>query len=151
MVASMARQRVVRFGTAVVMVCALAGAAGCSSGTDDASAVLEQVSPTKADISSEAGIAFPDSTADFRLVRISGRQLDVTFTVTADDVDAFASGSGITLADGQRVITHASPLWDVTIGDAMSGGSSTRNNLERSAEVVPDGDRATVRLTLTKP
>lgn len=143
-----------RLGTAVVMMGALGlgliGATSCSSGTDDASPLIEQVAPTKADLARDARITFPASTADFRLVRISGSQLDVTFTIASADVDAFASGSGITLTEGRRVITHASPLWDVAVTGSMSGGSSTKGNLDRSAEVVPDGDRATVRLTVTK-
>jgi hypothetical protein len=125
------------------------------SGDDDAndtagSAALDQVAPTKADVSHDAGVEFPASTADFRLVRIGADQVDVTFTLATTDVDAFASGSGIELTDGQRAITHASPLWDVAITGAVRGGSSSENGITRNVEVLAAGDRSSVRLSLVR-
>lgn len=139
-------------GTTMTTLALVAGVVACSA-DDDASttSVLDQVAPTKADIASQAGIEFPASTTGFRLVRISGNQIDVTFQLPLADVDAFARGSGLTLAAGERSITHASPLWDVAITGEFSGGSSNRDSIGRAAEVVPDGDTATVRLTITKP
>lgn len=131
----------------------LTGVPACSSDDGDGdTAVLDQVAPTKADIARDAGISFPASTADFRLVRISGDQIDVTFTLTPADVDGFASGSGIVLTDGERSITHASPLWDVAIVGEFAGGSSTVDGVRRRAEVVGSEDAATVtvRLSVTK-
>lgn len=125
------------------------GAAACST-DDDASSVLDQVAPTKADVAAEAGIEFPSSTKDFRLVRVSGDQIDVTFTIAATDVDAFATGSAIDLQRGERTIKHASPLWDLAVPDDVRGGSSTEDGVGRSAEVVTDGDTATVRLTINR-
>lgn len=122
--------------------------AGCSGDDDAPSGALDQVAPTKADLEREAGISFPPSMTGFRLVRISGEQLDVTFSITAADVDAFASGTGITLTPGKRTITHASPLWEVAIQGEFSGGTSTKDGVVRAAEVIPAGASATVRLTV---
>ena len=122
--------------------------AGACSGDGTTSTVLDEVAPTKADIAREAAIAFPDSTADFRLVRVGPGQIDVSFTIETTDIAAFASGSGIELRSGERTLTHASPLWDVAVSGDVSGGSSERGGVDRSAEVVVDADRATVRLTI---
>ena len=112
--------------------------------------MLDQVAPTKADVAREAGIDFPSSTSGFRLVRISGNQIDVTFQIPVTAIGEFAKGSNLTLTDGERAITHASPLWDVAVTGALAGGSSKHRSVNRAVEVVPDGDTATVRLTVTK-
>ena len=124
--------------------------AGCSSDDKETSSVLDQVAPTKSDVATAAGIVFPPSTTDFRLVRISGDQIDVSFTIAATDVNEFASGSGIELTSGERTITHASPLWDVAVSGEVQGGSSTRDQIGRNAEVLVEGDTATVRLSINR-
>lgn len=121
--------------------------AGCAS-DDDPPAALDQVAPTRADVARDAGVDFPESTAGFRLVRLGPNQIDVTFTVSPDDVESFASGTGVELTAGERAITHASPLWDVAVTAPLRGGSSTRNGIRRDVEVVDGGAIATVRLSL---
>jgi len=125
---------------------------GCSSDDDASSdAALDQVAPTKADVAHDAGISFPASTSDFRLVRISADQVDVTFTVDAADVDAFATGSKLTLVPDQRVITHASPLWELTVeGAELRGATSASNGLTRDIEVIANGATADVRLSIRR-
>jgi len=142
------RRRLTAAATAVLLGLTPVVAACSGDDADTPSGALDQVAPTKADLEREAGISFPASMTGFRLVRISGEQLDVTFSITAADVEAFASGTGITLTPGQRAITHASPLWEVAIQGEFSGGTSTKAGVERAAEVVPDGNTATVRLTV---
>lgn len=134
----------------LVGLAALVTAPLLASCSDDGAkdAPLDQVAPTKAEIADEAGIEFPSSTDGFRLVRISPSQVDVTFTLDPDQVDAFASGSGLELREGQRVIMHASPIWDLAVDGTVRGGSSVRDGVKRSAEVVADGDLARIRLTL---
>jgi hypothetical protein len=106
---------------------------GCSSDDQETSSVLDEVAPTKSTWRPLPASSSP-STTDFRLVRISGDQIDVSFTIAATDVDEFASGSGIELTSGERTITHASPLWDVAVSGEVQGGSSTRNQIGRNAE-----------------
>lgn len=146
------RRRIARLAPAILIAVTapilVVGAVACSS-DDDASSFLDQVAPTKADVAAEADIEFPASTKDFRLVRVSGNQLDVTFTVTAADVDVFATGSSIELKDGERSIQHASPLWELAVPDDVQGGVSTKDGVKRSAEVIPSGDTATVRLSIS--
>jgi hypothetical protein len=137
--------------SAVVLGASLVlGSVACSGDDSSTDAVLDQVAPTKADVAAQADIDFPASTEGFRLVRISADQIDLTFTIATADIGAFSSGSKLTLTGGSRVITHASPLWDVAIVGEFEGGESVRNTVKRSAEVVPAGDRATVRLTLLR-
>jgi len=125
---------------------------GCSA--DDDSAVLQQLAPKRTDVESEAGIVFPESTESFRLVRLGPTQIDVSFTIANGDVGEFSDGSGIALAEGERSLTHASPLWDVAVLGPVKGGSADLDGAEgvtRSAEVLPDVPEAgtsTVRLSI---
>lgn len=142
------RRRRCALAAALLVLVPATALVGCSS--DDEPTSLDQVAPTKADVARDAGITFPESTAGFRLVRLGTNQIDVTFTISPDDVDAFASGTGIELAAGERAIVHASPLWDVAVTKSLQGGSSTRNGIRRDVEVVDDGAVATVRLSLLR-
>lgn len=148
-----------RLAAAFAITGCLLAPVGCSGSDDDAesSTALQQVAPTKADVARDAGIEFPPSTADFRLVRIDADQIDVTFTARADEVDGFTTGSGIPIEAGRRTITHASPLWDVAVNEAVRGGSSRRDGLVRNVEVIGGGDAgatpdatATVRLSIVR-
>ena len=128
----------------------LAFSAGACSDEEPANGVLDELAPTRADVAAQAGIEFPPSTTGFRLVRISGDQLDVTFQVVDEEVDDFAEGSGIELVDGERTIVHASPLWNVAVTAPLRGGTSDRDGVERSAEVVSEDGADTVRLTIRR-
>lgn len=134
------------FVVGVVLAVAALVPTGCS-GDEPENATLDQVAPTKADVARDAGVVFPDSTRDFRLVRISGDQIDLTFTIDPADVEQFATDTGVELTEGRRTIAHASPLWDVAVTGDVSGGSSSRNGITRDVEVVAPG---TVRLSLLK-
>jgi len=96
------------------------------------------------------GIDVPDGAADFLSARLDGdRQLDVSFTVTPDQVDALVAGSDLPpLADGARVILHSSPLWKLNPGTPLSGAADVRDGVNRALEVTPEGERIRVRLTL---
>ena len=143
-----AHRRVVALGATFLLVMAVLAGGACSSDDGDASGVLDQVAPTKADVAKEAGIEFPASVAGFRLVRLGAGQIDVTFTLAPGDVDDFARGSGIELEPDRRAIVHASPLWDVAVKNPLRGGESTRRGVKRSVEVVDEGGVERVRLTL---
>lgn len=142
------RRRGGALAATLVVLVPTAALVGCSS--DDQPTALEQVAPTKADVARDAGIVFPESTAGFRLVRLGNNQVDVTFTISPDDVDEFASGTGVELTVGERAIVHASPLWDVAVTKPLRGGSSTLDGIRRDVEVVDDGAIATVRLSLLR-
>ena len=110
---------------------------------------LEQVSPTKAEVAKAAGFSFPASVSEFRLVRISGSNIQFAFRIAPGDVDAFASGSGLTLTQGKRVIGHASPVWELNPAGTFAGGVDTRNKIRREVEVVTNAGQDRVRISLT--
>lgn len=58
-----------------------------------------------------SGLVLPASAADFLTASV-GSQLDVTFTMSPDDVDAFVSESALPAPEPERrVVLHSSPLW----------------------------------------
>jgi hypothetical protein len=97
-----------------------------------------------------SGIDVPDGAQDFLSARLDGdRQLDVSFTLAPDQVDALVTNSDLPpLADGARVILHSSPLWKLNPGTPLSGAADVRDGINRAVEVTPEGDRIRVRLTL---
>lgn len=106
-------------------------------------------------VSSMAGLVVPDGAKDFLTAATENKaQLDVTFTLPSDQVDAFVSGSGFpALVEGEKVVTHSSPLWKLNPEGTESGaaGSVTVDGVTvvRAVETVPEGDRVRVRLVLT--
>ncbi len=113
------------------------GLAGCGSDDEAASVeVLSTLRPTKAMVARDAGIAFPPSTDGFRAARVGG-DLHVSFTIDADDADAFDERSGLHLAAGKRVITHSSPLWELNPSGEISGGASADSAVRRTVPPPP--------------
>ena len=107
--------------------------------------------PSKCLLASDAGIAFPPSTDGFRAARVGG-DLHVSFTIDADDADAFDERSGLHLAAGKRVITHSSPLWELNPSGEISGGASADSAVKRTVEIVTpavDTDPLQVRLVIS--
>lgn len=139
-----------RFTATAAAALAFSGGVAVTSCSQDepAPSALDQLAPTRDEVARAAGIEFPASTAAFRLVRLGPNQIDVTFTLDPADVDEFADGSGVELTHGERTIVHASPLWDVAVTNPVRGGTSTHDGIDRTVEVVDDGDVATVRLSL---
>lgn len=81
-----------------------------------------------------------------------GGDLHVSFTIDADDADAFDERSGLHLAAGKRVITHSSPLWELNPSGEISGGASADSAVRRTVEVVTpavDTDPLQVRLVIS--
>lgn len=116
--------------------------AACSS-DDEPSAII-----TADDVSEQAGLALPDSMEEFRLTRIDEDTVHVTFTFDAADVDTFAADSGLEFTEGERVIAHASPLWDLNPDGTHRGGSDEFDTVIRTVDVVTDGDTATARISI---
>jgi len=111
---------------------------------------------TDADAVSElAGLELPDSTSDFLTARLDDdSQLDVTFTIDPGDVAAFLSGSGLAEpVEGERVILHSSPLWELNAEGATSGTVDTvgegASAVTRAVELVSETDRLRVRMVVT--
>ncbi len=113
-----------------------------------------------AGVSSLAGLVVPDGVSDFLSAATEDRaQLDVTFTLPSDQIAAFVSGSGFpSLAEGQAVITHSSPLWKLNPEGTVSGATDRfpaegaadgTSAVVRAVETVPEGDRVRVRLVIT--
>lgn len=106
-------------------------------------------------VSSMAGLVVPDGAKDFLTAATENKaQLDVTFTLPSDQVDAFVSGSGFpALVEGEKVVTHSSPLWKLNPEGTESGAADSVTvdgvTVVRAVETVPEGDRVRVRLVLT--
>lgn len=106
-------------------------------------------------VSSMAGLVVPDGAKDFLTAATENQaQLDVTFTLPSDQVAAFVSGSGFpALVEGEKVVTHSSPLWKLNPEGTESGASDSVTvdgvTVVRAVETVPEGDRVRVRLVLT--
>ena len=108
-----------------------------------------------AGVSSMAGLVVPDGAKDFLTAATENKaQLDVTFTLPSDQVATFVSGSGFpALAEGEKVVTHSSPLWKLNPEGTESGAADSVTvdgvTVVRAVETVPEGDRVRVRLVLT--
>lgn len=106
-------------------------------------------------VSSMAGLVVPDGAKDFLTAATENKaQLDVTFTLPSDQVEAFVSGSGFpALVEGEKVVTHSSPLWKLNPEGTESGAADSVTvdgvTVVRAVETVPEGDRVRVRLVLT--
>ena len=106
-------------------------------------------------VSSMAGLVAPDAAKDFLTAATENKaQLDVTFTLPSDLVAAFVSGSGFpALVEGEKVVTHSSPLWKLNPEGTESGAADSVTvdgvTVVRAVETVPEGDRVRVRLVLT--
>ena len=106
-------------------------------------------------VSSMAGLVVPDGAKDFLTAATENKaQLDVTFTLPSDQVAAFVSGSGFpALVEGEKVVTHSSPLWKLNPEGTESGAADSVTvdgvTVVRAVETVPEGDRVRVRLVLT--
>ena len=106
-------------------------------------------------VSSMAGLVVPDGAKDFLTAATENKaQLDVTFTLPSDQVEAFVSGSGFpALVEGEKVVTHSSPLWKLNPEGTESGAACSVTvdgvTVVRAVETVPEGDRVRVRLVLT--
>ena len=102
-----------------------------------------------------SSLVVPDGAKDFLTAATENKaQLDVTFTLPSDQVDAFVSGSGFpALAEGEKVVTHSSPLWKLNPEGTESGAADSVTvdgvTVVRAVETVPEGDRVRVRLVLT--
>jgi len=101
-------------------------------------------------IESLSGIDVPEGAADYLSARLDGdRQLDVTFTITPEQLAGFISSSGLPpVTEANRVILHSSPLWKLNPGTPISGVADLREGINRAVEVTPEGDRLRVRVTL---
>ncbi len=136
------------------------GSDSSNGGSDDAASSVAGSGSTKrlqikqtdtASVAALGGLDLPDSTDDFKSARLDDdSQLDVTFTITADDEKDFIKGSGLPQpSEGQRVITHASPLWDLDVKGEISGSANTKSGVTRALELTQEDGRTRVRLVLT--
>jgi hypothetical protein len=136
------------------------GADEDTDGSGSGGATLE-LSDTDADSVSElAGLELPDSTSDFLTARLDDdSQLDVTFTIDPADEAAFVEDSGFAEpVEGERVILHSSPLWELNAagtvrgaadGPGTEGQSTDQPQVRRAVEFVGEGDLVRVRLVIT--
>ncbi len=128
---------------------------------DPATSVVERGGPlelpaelTQDAVAALSGLAIPATATEFLTARLDDdRQLDVTFVLPADSVDAFVTESGLPEPeDDRRVVLHSSPLWKLNPDDGTTirGTSDSVDGVNRSVEllVAEDGSvRARVVLT----
>lgn len=138
------RRRAVAGTVAAVISIVVAG--GC--GADNADGV-EPLS--RADVEEVASVRFPPSTTAYRSTRDADGTTYVSCRMAGADVDEFERDGGLTLVADERVITHASPLWDLNPTGELSGDESSRDGVMREVEVVrTDGsDDVEVRMVIT--
>ena len=101
-----------------------------------------------------SGLAIPTTASEFLTARLdSDRQLDVTFVIPADSVDAFVADSGLASPeDDQRVVLHSSPLWKLNPdpGTTLRGSSDTVDGVHRAVELLTATDGSVrIRAVLT--
>lgn len=146
------------------------GAAGTSCSRDDGPAAprttttrpgppatLPFTNVSQAELARQTGAAFPPGTADFLTAQLQNRsQLDVTFTMPADQAAAFVSGSGLKDPEaGRRVVTHTSPLWKLNADGEIRGTVRTVTTpdgarLRLAVELVDEaGGRVRVRMVVS--
>ncbi|MCZ7628188.1 MAG: hypothetical protein M5U19_03435 [Microthrixaceae bacterium] len=104
-----------------------------SEGTRSEDFVRLDIDGTDMDsVSGMAGLSLPAGTTDFLSARMDDdSQLDVTFTIAHEDEAAFLDASRFPepRAD-QRVITHASPLWDLNVEGTIRGVADTAGDVD---------------------
>lgn len=156
-----------RIATGVaLLVLAVVGLVLVLTGGDDGEAAGGEVSTTSgpqrprstlplddlsvAGVEQLSGLAIPDDAADFLTAKLAqNRQLDVTFTMDAEDVEAFAADSGLPpLAPDARVILHSSPLWKLNPGGPIRGAADVRDGVNRAVELVDEDGRVRARISL---
>lgn len=139
----------------------LFGGDGGGEATDSADGTLELTDTDAQSVSELAGLELPESTADFLTARLDDdTQLDVTFTIDPDDEPSFVEGSGLAPpSTGERVIFHASPLWELNAEGPVRGSTDTspgkvdptseHQGVSRAVELVDEGELVRVRLVLS--
>jgi hypothetical protein len=144
---------VIAVGAAGCSKSTTAGGSGSTTTTAGQSLPFEG-SPSQAVLAEAAGLSFPTSVSGYRSVRITGSELNVSFTIAATDVDTFLSGSHLgALTPNKRIILHSSPVWDLNPTGTVESAVSSRRGLERGIEVVTsatDPTTDTVRLVVAK-
>ncbi len=106
---------------------------------------------SEAALSDLTGLVLPAGSSDFLTARLAdGTQLDITFTIPADAVDAFVSASGLPApVAGRRVVDHSTPLWKLNPEGTISGAADRHGTVARAVELVPEGGRVRVRVVVT--
>jgi hypothetical protein len=136
--------------TATAVACDDQGSGDAATDGSTTPPTLPFDTPTKDELATAAGLAFPESTDGYQSVQIGPGQLDVKFTMAEADVDAFVSGSDLpALTNGKRTLSHSSPLWELNPTEPSAGSEVTRDGLTISVEVVGAGDPRTARVSVS--
>lgn len=123
---------------------------GGAAVTTSPAVTLPFQSPSKRELAAATGIVFPSSVRDYRSVAIGPTAIDIAFSMSAADVTKFASDSSIELIAGQRLIHHASPVWDQNPVGLISSGQTRQGTTTSTIEIVSgSGDRVAVRLAVS--
>jgi hypothetical protein len=159
---TVARRAVRAVASAGLAVALLVSSTACSSDTpQDRTATTDPSSfplqaPTSEQVEAATGLDFPESMADYRSGNSpTAPQLEVGFTMSAAEVESFASASGLTLVPDDRIIIHSSPVWgdqnppgDLRSGSISKGRYLTKVEIRTNfSETEPD--KAAVRVLVT--
>lgn len=115
----------------------------------DGSLRLEDSS--QASVEELSGLDFPDSASGFLSAQLEdGSQLDITAVMPPSEEAGFLVSSGLAApVEGERVITHASPLWDLNPPGTIRGVADDRARVHRAVELVEEDGSLRVRAVIT--
>jgi hypothetical protein len=116
-----------------------------------ADAPLQLEDSSQASVEELSGLDFPDSASEFLSAQLEvGSQLDITAIVPPAEEAAFLAASGLAApVEGERVITHASPLWDLNPSEPIRGVSDRHAGVHRAVELVEEDGSVRVRAVIT--
>jgi hypothetical protein len=116
---------------------------------------------SRASLERLAALDLPPSTADLLTARLDNdRQIDLTFTIDPAEEAALVEGSLLPApVAGQRVVTHASPLWELNPGVEIRGvrdevpetveAGVARGGVRRAVELIDEDGRTRARVVIT--
>lgn len=116
------------------------GGSGATPSSRPPTATLPDHEATAAGIAEMAGLVFPTEMIEFRSAANPNRQqLDLMFSAPPASVSRFLSDSELpSPTEGERLILHGSPLWELNPGEntAISSTEDRSNKIARTVELV---------------
>jgi hypothetical protein len=117
----------------------------------DPAASLDLEDSSQASVEELSGLDFPESASGFLSAQLDdGTQLDLTVTFPPGEEAAFLEASSLAApVEGERVITHSSPLWDLDPPGTIRGVADDRAGVRRAVELVEEDGSVRVRAVIT--
>jgi hypothetical protein len=117
----------------------------------DPAASLDLEDSSQASVEELSGLDLPESASGFLSAQLDdGSQLDLTATFPPEEEAAFLEASSLPApVEGERVITHSSPLWDLEPTGTVRGVTDTFDGVDRAVELVEEDGSTRVRAVIT--